>query len=586
MITAVCRSKQWALFLGLFLISLIFHTYNLEHASYDLDEAAHIWHAQKPYSDVVAQASHDPNPPVYNLILSSWVKVFGVSEFSTRFLSVLFGALGVGIMFLIGSRNFGLAVGLMAALFYCFSPIQFRFTHLARPYSILMVTVLLSYGGLFEVLRNASKRRLFMYYLVTTAMLYMHPTSVFNLAAQGLMILTYHLKDWKSTLRVFVPMLLAFLSFVAWVVSIPYFERNDTMWFDAPGWEEVKYVLLVFYANGKLLILQLVLLLLAFALLLKYKNRDSVYKFLWLFLWCCIPFLLSICFSHLVKPVFQDKYILSVQPGMMLLLAYSIYQLRSKLIRLAGFVLASVIMLSSMDVTLNPEGDWRKAIEFLKNEQTNDESAILLNPWYEFRTFSYYYDRRSYKAPDSTFKNLVNSNVFTSWHDVYDTLNLKPKFDVFHSLVTHAGLNSRVLDIEVLKAGATLVREKKFIGINIETDALHRKMETQDEYSSSKVLSFSSLESDSSVSLTVKVDIMEYDNLDGVLMITSVENKEGKSVFYRSKSIVEGDVANGNLSFEDKIRFPEFKKDWVVTVFLRNTEQQNFQYRSLTITAD
>ncbi|MFT4544137.1 MAG: hypothetical protein ACI9EQ_000591, partial [Bacteroidia bacterium] len=32
--------------------------------------------------------------------------------------------------------------------------------------------------------------------------------------------------------------------------------------------------------------------------------------------------------------------------------------------------------------------------------------------------------------------------------------------------------------------------------------------------------------------------------------------------------------------------FPEFKKDWVVTVFLRNTEQQNFQYRSLTITAD
>jgi hypothetical protein len=244
------------------------------------------------------------------------------------------------------------------------------------------------------------------------------------------------------------------------------------------------------------------------------------------------------------------------------------------------------MMLSSMDVTLKPEGDWWKAIEFLKNEQINDESAILLSPWYEFRTFSYYYDRRSYETPDSTFKNLVENNVFISWHDVYDTLRLEPKFDVFHFLVAHEGINSRVLDIEVVKTAATLVREKKFIGINIETYALHRKMVAQDEYSSSKVLSFSSLESDSSVSLTVKVHIMEYDNLDGVLLITSVENKEGTSVFYSSKSIVQGDVANGNLSFEDKLHFPEFKKDWVVTVFLRNTEQRNFQYRSLTVTAD
>ena len=90
------KYTQWPFFTAFFLLSLVVHKYNLDFASYDLDEAVHIWHAQKDYSEVIEQASHDPNPPVYNLVLSTWIKAFGVTEFSTRFLSVLFGALGVG----------------------------------------------------------------------------------------------------------------------------------------------------------------------------------------------------------------------------------------------------------------------------------------------------------------------------------------------------------------------------------------------------------------------------------------------------------------------------------------------------------
>ena len=414
-------------------------------------------------------------------------------------------------------------------------------------------------------------------------MIYVHPTSVFNLAAQGLIIIAHHVKDWKAILKAFAPMVLAFLSFVAWVVAIPYFERNDTMWFDAPDWEAIKYVLLVFYANSKLLILQLILLAITFVLLIRFKKRNSFNQFGSLIIWCGVPFVLSILFSHLIKPVFQDKYILSVQPAMMLLLAFSIYQLRYKLLRLTGFVLAGIFMLSSMDLTLNPEGDWRNAIEYLKNEQTKNKSAILLEPWYEFRTFSYYYDRTSYENPDTTFKSLIKQHVFTSWHDVYDTLKLEPKFDLFHSVVAHEGLNALARDERVLEKNATLVEERKYIGINVETYALHRNIYGSDEYSISRALRLKDVYSSSDLSITVAVDIMQHQTLEGVLLITSVENEQGESIFYGSKPVVEGVFENETLHVQEEIQLSEFKKDWIVKAYLRNTEQCSFQYKGLAI---
>lgn len=592
------KRTHWFLFIGFIVLSLVFHSYNLEHASYDLDEAVHIWHAQKEYAAVVEQASHDPNPPVYNLILSFWIKVFGVSEFATRFLSVLFGALGVGLLFLIASRNFGLAVGAMAALFYCFSPIQFRFTHLARPYSMLMVTVILSYGALLEVLKDSSKRKLFWYYLATTAMIYVHPTSVFNLAAQGLIVLFYNLKDYKTTIRLFVPMVGAALSFGVWMLAIPYFERNDSMWFGPPTWEQIKYVITIFYANGKLLIFQLLLLSLVIFRMVKKKESSNSLHVLIIGIWCLVPFLISIGFSHLVKPVFQDKYILSVQPAMMLLLAYSIYSVRFKLAQIGAFVLAMVFFYSSMDTTVNAEGDWKGVVEYIKPIHGSG-SVVLIDPWYEFRTFSYYYDRHAYETPDSTVKILSENQIHTGWNDALD-LVIQKKSGVIHLISAHQGAFDSQIDRLLLDSVATQIRDTQFIGIRVESFDFLQVLDYQlleftdrskqvlsitesDAFSSALVVPFSESRRERWMQISASVDLRSSVDMEGVVFVVSVERDGDRSFVYHKIDVNEIRTNSDWFTVEDQFTISEFQKDWIVKVYVWNTGGQEFEMDNLKL---
>ena len=459
---------NWLILIGLVVLSLGFHSYNLEFASYDLDEAVHIWHAQRTYAEVVEQSSHDPNPPIYNLILSVWVKTFGVSEFATRFFSVLMGALGVGLMFLVASRNFGLTVGVMAALFYCFSPIQFRFTHLARPYSMLMVTVLLSYGLLLECLRKPTSLKLFLYYLATTLMIYVHPTSVFNIPAQGLIALLVHYKEPKVLGKLILPLVGSVLSFGIWVMAIPYFERDDAMWFGPPDLDAVWYVINVFYGNVYLIIGQLFLLGAIVYHLTERKTELNSKYIAAIAVWMVIPFVISIAFSHVVKPVFQDKYILSVQPAFMLMLAVCIASISKEWMRGAAFGAVVVVLCMSVNTKQQAEGDWRKAVTYLDSRHSTS-SMIFIDPWYEFRTFSYYFDRHAYEVPDSTVKLIVEKGATFAWHDIYNSETGLAKVDKVHIIRAHADVNEPAVNQQLLDSVATLVEAQDFVGINVRT---------------------------------------------------------------------------------------------------------------------
>lgn len=411
------KRTNWAIFIALVLLSLVFHSYNLSYASYDLDEAVHIWHAQKSYSDVLEQSSHDPNPPVYNLILSAWVKTFGVSEWATRFLSVLFGAIAVGLMFLFASRNFGLAVGIMAALFFCFSPILFRFTHLARPYTLLMLTVIASYGSLFEYFRTSRKDRLILYYLFTTLMIYVHPTSIFNLPGQGILILITYWHNFRQVLSSASVAVASVVTFAAYYLMIPYFDQGVEMWFVAPDIEAVWRVIEVFYGNSTIICLQLLLLtIIAFRFL---KNSETIN---WNYLlvaaiWFLLPIISSVVFSHLFMPVFQDKYVMSAHSGLILLLAVSIHKAFNGYWRLIPFTAVLALVITPIKTRPDSGGDWRGVVAHI-NANYDENTCIFIHPWYEFRTFSYYFDRNAYLNPSLTQKYLVENRVYTAWHDV------------------------------------------------------------------------------------------------------------------------------------------------------------------------
>jgi uncharacterized membrane protein len=85
------------------------------------------------------------NSPVYYGILWVWLKIFGFSDFSTRFLSVLFSTMVVGMVYVFVKRHFhSEKLALLSAFLAAIEPFFVAYSHMARNYSMSFFLTLLA----------------------------------------------------------------------------------------------------------------------------------------------------------------------------------------------------------------------------------------------------------------------------------------------------------------------------------------------------------------------------------------------------------------------------------------------------------
>jgi len=112
-----------------------------------LDEAISS-NAVKNYSyfDIITKFSpSDFHPPLYYLVLKTWTSVFGFSEISLRFPSIIFSLLTGYFVYLIGAKLKNKTIGLWSATFFLFNPLIIYYSQETRMYSlvVLLLTVAL-----------------------------------------------------------------------------------------------------------------------------------------------------------------------------------------------------------------------------------------------------------------------------------------------------------------------------------------------------------------------------------------------------------------------------------------------------------
>ncbi len=78
----------------------------------------------------------ETNPPFYPFVLHFWVRIFGDSEFSLRFPSVLFGTACVPLAYALGARSLSRFAGGFAAIVVAASPFYIYFSQEARAYAL------------------------------------------------------------------------------------------------------------------------------------------------------------------------------------------------------------------------------------------------------------------------------------------------------------------------------------------------------------------------------------------------------------------------------------------------------------------
>ena len=131
----------------------------------------------------------DCHPPFYYLLLHFWLKIFGVTELTSRGFSFFFVVLTAAVLFFIGSQ-FIRRAGALGALFYLGSPMVMGLGSFARMYTLLHFFTALTTLVMVFILRYPNRKTLFLIYsLLIVLGLLTHYYLFMVLAAQGLALL-------------------------------------------------------------------------------------------------------------------------------------------------------------------------------------------------------------------------------------------------------------------------------------------------------------------------------------------------------------------------------------------------------------
>ncbi|MDZ4786717.1 MAG: glycosyltransferase family 39 protein [bacterium] len=162
------------------LLGLVLRIYNLPSRELWYDEAFSAKMVSNSFVDVLNLSKLDVHPPLYYLLLKGWTTVFGSSEVSLRFPSVIFGVLLIPLIYkLIMYINSDRRKALLASLFVAINPFLVAHSNDARSYSMLCFLTVLT----FLFVLKAVKEKKYLGVSILLPLLFLtHYVAVFGIA--------------------------------------------------------------------------------------------------------------------------------------------------------------------------------------------------------------------------------------------------------------------------------------------------------------------------------------------------------------------------------------------------------------------
>lgn len=153
------------------------------------------------YFDATAHADFGTHI-IHNGVMHYWMKLFGNSDYSVRFPSVIFNLLTIIIVFLMVLKYFkNYWMAFLAGLFLAVDPLNIAQSHIARSYPLSFLLILLSTEYFIRIVRGENSRKNFVIYTVLVGMsLLNHYINFFIPLAHGLVFLALRNKShlWKG----------------------------------------------------------------------------------------------------------------------------------------------------------------------------------------------------------------------------------------------------------------------------------------------------------------------------------------------------------------------------------------------------
>lgn len=361
-----------------------------------IDEPFSIYHAQGSFSDIIKYLKPTNNPPFFELVLHVWIKWFGISAFSVRFLPMIFGSLAVVFVYKIGARYFSFWVGLCAASLYSFSTHAIYYAHDCRVYTLFLLLSVASVYYTSKIIYDNFKRRdLILLGIINVLLVYSHYFGFIIWFVEFIGILMFSRKHWKSIFVLFAIALVFYLPQIFNLINQFLFSAKGGTWVKEPNGIESIYNMFWLFSNMPIVAVFGLLIILGsiikFVVLRDKEMQDNALVKRFIYLCFFLPFVLMFLISYKI-PVYNGRYLFFILPFYYLSISIMAYSLFEN-IKLKYGLLITTVLLFILTINLNPskKRQSKAVVEFVK--QTKKPGDLVLICTHEFLTnFAYYFN--------------------------------------------------------------------------------------------------------------------------------------------------------------------------------------------------
>ncbi|GIV43603.1 MAG: hypothetical protein KatS3mg035_0726 [Bacteroidia bacterium] len=402
-----------------FILKVIFISSN----SVGGDEPFSIYHAQLDITSIIYHLRLGNNPPLYEIILHFWIKLFNISEFSVRFPSLIFSTLTVFFIYKIGKEFFNYEIALITSLLFSFSNYHLAFSHEARVYSMFaLLTAMSMYFFLIILNRIVSFKYYLLLLIVNTFLIYAHYFGFYVIIIQTISVLLFkeiRNKIFSKYLLYLLGLALLYTPNLYTFVSRFIDSYQQGTWVKSPNGLEDIYNMLWQFCNQPLTtIVAISILLIGFVkFIISPKNNNLNINHKIILIWFIFPFLFMFIISYWL-PMFIGRYLIFASLGFYFVLSFCSTYIISK--RKYNLILPGILVILFL-VTFNPNVDNQRHVKetVLKVKELKDPNTkILICPKSFIYNFAYYYSPEIFQDIDNQnpsskiTKKLIKQNIY------------------------------------------------------------------------------------------------------------------------------------------------------------------------------
>jgi mannosyltransferase len=427
MLSKVFKS-QWFLLAALCLLNIGIKLPFIASNGIALDEPFSIFYSQLVPSQLCSFLFTGDNPPLFELLLHFWIKVWGISPLSVRFLPMLYSSLTVIYVYLLGSITGSKKTGLVAGMLYTFSTFHIYFAHEARTYSLFTLLSTASLYYYFSLDNKKGWKPLFLLVISNVLLSYCHYFGFLVIAGELFFSFFYrkgHFLFFHRVWRSFL-LLLIFLLPLVFILPSRLLDalRHGGTWVSKPPLD-------AFYENirkfsNQPVVAVLFLLVVVFGMRLLWKRKRfkghlilAILPF-WFWGLYCTLFIISFFI-----PVFLDRYLIFLSVPFYLLVAYSSEEMAIP--KLAGLVPVGCCLAMIVTVNFNPgnERDPEHLAAYIRHCEQPGTALFIAPPWID-KGLMYYADPIVFKAPAAFQEKLLSKK----WISVFSVEEIPTRIPV------------------------------------------------------------------------------------------------------------------------------------------------------------